>query len=150
MKKEDLQEILNSSASLRKYIMEYLYTEYNTSKNTRNSYAYDLILFAKFFESRDVAFLKKDDIQEYLRSRKESSAKTRAHYLTTINNFYKYLISENIIKQNPCEGIKMPKLEKKLPVYLTVEEVDNLLDINTSTAYDLRNKAMYFMPQELE
>ncbi len=142
MKKEDLQEILNSSASLRKYIMEYLYTEYNTSKNTRNSYAYDLILFAKFFESRDVAFLKKDDIQEYLRSRKESSAKTRAHYLTTINNFYKYLISENIIKQNPCEGIKMPKLEKKLPVYLTVEEVDNLLDINTSTAYDLRNKAM--------
>ena len=36
----------------------------------------------------------------------------------------------------------MPKLEKKLPVYLTVEEVDNLLDINTSTAYDLRNKAM--------
>lgn len=59
MKKEDLQEILNSSASLRKYIMEYLYTEYNTSKNTRNSYAYDLILFAKFFESRDVAFLKK-------------------------------------------------------------------------------------------
>ena len=142
MKKDDLQEILNSSASLRKYIMEYLYTEYNTSKNTRNSYAYDLILFAKFFESRDVAFLKKDDIQEYLRSRKESSAKTRAHYLTTINNFYKYLISENIIKQNPCEGIKMPKLEKKLPVYLTVEEVDNLLDINTSTAYDLRNKAM--------
>ncbi|MDE5539976.1 MAG: tyrosine-type recombinase/integrase, partial [Bacilli bacterium] len=47
-----------------------------------------------------------------------------------------------IIKVNPCESIKMPKIEKKLPVYLTVEEVNKLLDISTSTAYDLRNKAM--------
>lgn len=36
----------------------------------------------------------------------------------------------------------MPKIEKKLPEYLTIEEVDNLLDIRTSTAYDQRNKAM--------
>lgn len=36
----------------------------------------------------------------------------------------------------------MPKLDKKLPVYLTIEEVNKLLDIRTSTSYDLRNKAM--------
>lgn len=142
MKKDELDNIFKLNPELEKYVKEYLYTEYSTSKNTRNSYAYDLIMLAKFYNSRNVIHLKKEDIQEYLRSNKEKTAKTIAHYLTTFNNFYKYLVEENIITINPCESIKMPKLEKKLPVYLTVEEVDKLLDIRTSTAYDLRNKAM--------
>lgn len=142
MKKDELDNIFRFNPELEKYVKEYLYTEYSTSKNTRNSYAYDLIMLAKFYNSRNVIHLKKEDIQEYLRSNKEKTAKTIAHYLTTFNNFYKYLVEENIITINPCESIKMPKLEKKLPVYLTVEEVDKLLDIRTSTAYDLRNKAM--------
>lgn len=136
------EELLGFSLGLKKYIQEYLYTEYNTSKNTRNSYLYDLILFARFFEAKNTDKLEKEDIQEYLRSIKDKTAKTKAHYLTTINNYYKYLVAENIRKDNPCDGIKMPKLEKKLPVYLTTDEVDKLLDIPTSTAFDLRNKAM--------
>ena len=142
MKKEDFDNIFKHNPELEKYAKEYLFTEYSASRNTRNSYLYDLIMLAKYFEGKNVIYLKKEDIQEYLRSNKEKKARTIAHYLTTINNFYKYLCNENIIAINPCEGIKMPKLEKKLPVYLTIEEVDKLLDIRTSTAYDLRNKAM--------
>jgi len=142
MKKEELDIIFKTNPELEKYIKEYLYTEYNTSKNTRNSYAYDLILFAKYFGERNVLTLKKENIQEYLRTNKEKKSKTIAHYLTTINNFYKYLLNKNIILNNPCTGIKMPKLEKKLPDYLTIDEVNKLLDIRTSTSYDLRNKAM--------
>lgn len=142
MKKENLDEILIRSPELEKYIKEYLYTEYSSSKNTRNSYAYDLILFAKFFDGRNVTYLHKEDIQEYLRSRKDMASKTKAHYLTTINNFYKYLVNINIISHNPCDGIKMPKLEKKLPDYLTIEEVDKLLNVKTNTVYEKRNKAM--------
>lgn len=142
MKKEDLDNIFKHNPELEKYVKEYLFTEYSSSKNTRNSYAYDLIILAKYFEGKNIIYLTKENIQEYLRSNKEKTARTIAHYLTTINNFYKYLFNENIIKINPCEGIKMPKLEKRLPVYLTIEEVDKLLDIRTSTAYDLRNKAM--------
>lgn len=142
MDKSELNILLKQSPELEKYIKEYLYTEYSSSKNTRNSYAYDLILFAKFFEGRNVGSLKKEDIQEYLRAKKEKASKTKAHYLTTINNFYKYLVNDKVINFNPCDGIKMPKLEKKLPVYLTIEEVDKLLDVKTSTIYDKRNKAM--------
>jgi len=142
MNKDELDTIFKNNPELEKYIKEYLYTEYNTSKNTRNSYAYDLIMFAKYFDGQNVIYLKKDNIQEYLRSNRSKKAKTIAHYLTTINNFYKYLNDNNIINNNPCSSIKMPKLDKKLPIYLTIEEINNLLDIRTSTSYDLRNKAM--------
>ncbi len=141
MKKEDLEELLKNNQDLNNYITNYLYREYNTSKNTRNAYAYDIILLARFYHDRNINYLNKEDIQEYLR-KNDKKARTKAHYLTSINNYYKYLIDENKITKNPCESIKMPKLEKKLPVYLTIEEVDKLLDIKTSTAYEMRNKAM--------
>ncbi len=136
-----MEELLKNNPELEEYLKEYLYTEYNSSKNTRDSYKYDLLNLVKFFKGKNISYLKKEDIQEYLR-KSNKEAKTKAHYLTSINNFYKYLVNNNKIKVNPCENIKMPKLEKKLPVYLTYEEVDNLLDIATSTAYDKRNKAM--------
>ena len=135
------KEIKENNKELVKYLDEYLYTEYNTSKNTRDSYKYNLINLAKYYKDRNIITLKKEDIQEFLR-KSNYKAKTKAHYLTCFNNFYKYLVNNNIIKDNPCISIKMPKLEKKLPVYLTYEEVDNLLNISTSTAYDKRNKAM--------
>ena len=141
MKKEELAEIFSHNPELDKYINEYLNSEYNTSKNTRDSYTTDLYLLAKYYQPKNVKYLKKEDIQEYLRKQNKSS-KTKARYLTTINNFYKYLVDNQRLDINPCDGIKMPKIEKKLPEYLTVEEVDRLLDIRTSTAYDLRNKAM--------
>lgn len=141
MKKDELIEILNYNPELDKYINEYLNSEYNTSKNTRESYATDLYLLAKYYPKKNLKNLTKENIQEYLRNQNKSS-KTKARYLTAINNFYKYLIEIKAITINPCEGIKMPKIEKKLPEYLTIEEVDNLLDIRTSSAYDQRNKAM--------
>lgn len=141
MKKDELVEIFKINPELDKYMNEYLASEYNTSKNTRDSYATDLYLLAKYYKNQNIKTLKKEDIQEYLRKSNKAS-KTKARYLTTINHFYQYLCDNNMIKVNPCDGIKMPKLEKKLPEYLTVEEVDKLLDIRVSTAYDLRNKAM--------
>lgn len=141
MKKEELAEILKINPELAKYINEYLNTEYNTSKNTREAYATDLYLLAKYYPKQNIKDLEKEDIQEYLRTSNKTS-KTKARYLTSISHFYKYLIANNTLKANPCDSIKMPKLAKKLPEYLTIPEVDSLLDIRVSSAYDLRNKAM--------
>lgn len=138
---KELEEVYKTNPELAQYINEYLNTEYNTSKNTITSYATDICLLAKYYPHKNIKNLKKEDIQEYLRLQNKSS-KTKARYLTSINNYYKYLIYNNVININPCDGIKMPKLEKKLPDYLTIEEVNNLLDIRSSSAYDLRNKAM--------
>lgn len=142
---KDLEDIYSNNKELESYVNEYLLTEYNTSKNTRDSYLYDLKELAMFYEEKNIAFLSKEDIQEYLRQLVNKKARTKAHYLTVFNNFYDYLVKENIIKTNPCESIKMPKLEKKLPEFLMVEEVEKLLDIRTNTAYQKRNKAMLEM-----
>lgn len=142
---KDLDDIYSNNKELENYVNEYLLTEYNTSKNTRDSYLYDLKELAMFYEDKNIAFLSKEDIQEYLRQLVNKKARTKARYLTVFNNFYDYLVKENIIKTNPCESIKMPKLEKKLPEFLTVEEVEKLLDIRTNTAYQKRNKAMLEM-----
>jgi len=138
----DKEEILKNNVELKDYIENYLNAEYNASENTRKSYAYDLLVLANFYNGKNITYLKKEDIEEYLRQEKNKKAKTKAHYLTSIDNFYKYLIEMKKINKNPCEGIKMPKLEKKLHNYLTVDEVENLLNISASTTYELRNKAM--------
>lgn len=142
MKNDEWNEIYQNNPLLQQYIEEYLYMEYNTSENTRKAYAYDLMEFAKFYKGSNLKSLKKEDIQEYLRHDKDKSSRTKAHYLTSINNFYKYLLLKGNISINPCESIKMPKLEKRLPEYLTENEVSKILDLRASNSYELRNKAM--------
>lgn len=136
-----MEDIFKGNKELEHYVNEYLFTEYNTSKNTRDSYLYDLKELAMYYK-KNIAFLTKEDIQEYLRKLTDKKARTKAHYLTVFNNFYNYLVREGIIRSNPCEAIKMPKLEKNLPEYLSIEEVEKLLDIKTNTSYEKRNKAM--------
>lgn len=142
---KDLEDIFRNNRELERYVNEYLYTEYNTSKNTRDSYLYNLKELAEFYNNKNIAYLKTDDIQEYFRKATHIKARTKAHYLTVFNNFYNYLIKESIIQVNPCETIRMPKLEKKLPEYLTIDEIDKLLNIKTNTAFEKRNKAMLEM-----
>ncbi len=141
MKKDELDVIYKNNPLLFQYLNEYLNTEYNTSINTRLSYSSDLYLLAKYYYGQNILNLSKEDIQEYLRKQNKSS-KTKARYITSINNFYAFAMEKGWLKKNPVEDIKMPKIEKKLPNYLTVEEIDNLLNITPSSAYDLRNKAM--------
>ena len=90
MKKDMESEIYKLNPELKKYVEEYLFAEYNTSKNTILSYKYDLFGLVRFYNYQNIVNLKKEDIQEYLRVKTDAS-KTKAHHLTSINNFYKSL-----------------------------------------------------------
>lgn len=126
--------------NIQKYL-DYLKYEKKLSNNTYLSYNYNLIQFSNFFDKKDILKLNTDDIRQFL-YQDRIKAKTRAHYLTVINSLYNYLIEENIIKNNPCDIIKLPRLEKKLPEYLTIDEVDKILNINPTKPIDYRNIAM--------
>ena len=126
--------------NIDKYI-DYLKYERKLSNNTVASYYENLKKFYLFFENKNILKLSANEIRDFLYDDK-IVARTRSHYLTVLNSFYNFLIENNIIKNNPCEVIKLPKLSKKLPNYLTIEEVDRLLNINTTKVYDYRNKAM--------
>lgn len=127
---------------IEKYI-DYLKYEKKLSENTINSYKNDLDCFKDFFK-KDITKINLDDMNKYLDhlNKENKKATTVAHNITVINSFYSFLINENIIATNPCTNIISPKLAKKLPNYLTEEEVDKLLNIPLKTAYDYRNKAM--------
>lgn len=128
-----------------KYIIKYLdYLNYERklSTNTIESYKNDLKYLDIYFKG-NITNITYQDMQNLLSSLNTKSNKSIAHYLTVYNSFYNFLISENKLKtNNPCKNIASPKLSKKLPNYLTEEEVNSLLNINLFTPYDYRNKAM--------
>ena len=125
---------------IEQYI-DYLKYERKLSDNTLDSYEENLIMFDNYLNKK-ASSIKPDDIRDFLVTLNDKSDRTRAHYITVINNYFSFLTSEKIIKNNPCEEISQPKLSKKLPNYLTIEEIDNLLDIELNSPLDFRNKAM--------
>lgn len=122
--------------------LDYLKYERKLSNNTISSYKDNLVYFKEFLMTKSTVYVDKEDIKKFLEINKERSDRTRAHYLTVLKSFYNFLFSNNYIKNNPCENIVLPKLSKKLPKHLTIEEVEKLLDIELKTPLDYRNKAM--------
>ena len=132
--------ISNITDESTKDFLEYLKYERRVSVNTVDSYGENLLLL-KNYTNKDWISLKKEDIKDFL-DNVEATARTKAHYLTVFNSFYKYLVFMDKIKSNPCDGIKAPKLEKKLPTYLTNEEIAKLFNIRLTKPVDYRNKAI--------
>lgn len=120
--------------------LEYLKYERRLSVNTIDSYGENLLLVSKYL-NKDLINATRDDIKNFF-DNFDGDVKTKAHYLTVLNSFYKYLLFIGKCSINPCDGIKHPKLSKKLPEYLTSEEINKLFDIRLTKPIDYRNKAM--------
>lgn len=120
--------------------------EKGLSDHSIKSYQNDLDIYLRFLNSRGVYNVKSissEDIKVFLKERGiNESTSTVAHNLTVIKNFHKYLIKENIVKDDVSLFISRPKLQKRLPRTLSVEEVDLLLNVSLATPFDYRNKAM--------
>lgn len=121
--------------------LEYLKYERRLSVNTIDSYGENLLLVSKYL-NKDLINATRDDIKNFF-DNFDGDVKTKAHYLTVLNSFYKYLLFMEKCSINPCDGIKHPKLSKKLPEYLTSEEINKLFDIRLTKPIDYRNKAMF-------
>ena len=131
--------------NINKYL-DYLKYERKLSENTYKSYLDNLYKLSEYFNKnkdsiRDTSTFEEDELREFF-YKLDLNNKSKAHYLTVINSYYNFLVREKVINKNPVTGIRMPKLDKKLPNYLTVEEVDKLLDIKLTKPNDYRNKAM--------
>lgn len=119
----------------------YLKFEKNYSMNTINSYLSDIKEYQEF-KKGDILSSTKEDILAYLKTIKNLESTTISHKISSLKSFFKYYQKREKIKVNPLANIKSPKIAKKLPTYLTLEEVSKLLDVEIKSPYDARNKAI--------
>ena len=128
--------------------INYIVVEKKLAINTKDSYMNDLKKFHTFIlkkgHKQDLKKVSREDIIAYLENLKKSGLKARsiARKITSLKNFYRYLLKEKIINHNPTDHIEMPKLGRTLPKALTVEEVSQLLNLVPTTPFEYRNKAM--------
>ena len=115
------------------------------SKNTLSAYRSDLKIFSKWLNNNSLIDVDKKQIQDYFSYRKDSniSASTQSRMLTCLHSFYQYLSDKQNLKIDPTEQLDYPKLEKKLPVFLNVQEVESLLEApNSKSLFGQRDRAM--------
>lgn len=118
--------------------LSYLEREYRYSENTIAAYRNDLSQFLDFVEGRSGSRLTEwsavteDDIGAYLAYMKHKdqpyASSTIARKVAAIKSFYNYLASHDIVEVNPTVDIDSPKVKKRLPQTLTLEEVERLLE----------------------
>jgi integrase/recombinase XerD len=132
---------------IEKYI-EYLTTVKKSSLNTVQSYRRDLIKLNDFLDSNGVKDVK--DVNTtllrsyvlYMEGEKKSSA-TVSRSIASIRSFFVYLLENGKVQGNPTDGLKPPKVEKKTPETLTIEEVNLLLEQPSGDSpKEIRDKAM--------
>lgn len=127
----------------------YLQSEKMVSKNTTNSYGNDIENYLNYLSSReeieDVNQITPDMITRYLGFLKKYkySSLSISRSLSSIKSFHKFLVSEQMVKSNVALLVDSPKIDKKLPVVLTVEEMNELIDkIDISTPVGYRTQTM--------
>ena len=121
-----MQEIFNR-------YMNYLEAERNASPYTVRNYTTDLLHFFNFLRTKEISSLKEVDrhvVRDYLSHLMEKGfvKASIARKLSAIRSFYRYLHREGIVPTNPLATISSPKLDKRLPSFLTIEEVERLLE----------------------
>lgn len=127
--------------------IDHLWLEDGLSKNTLNSYRFDLLNFSNWIKSRKSICLEnvsRADIQQYL-SFKFPTAKARSisRLLSTLRRFYRFLYRENKIVNDPTLQIQKPKIPKSLPKSLSEAEVESLLEApDMGIDIGVRDKAM--------
>lgn len=126
----------------------YLEADKGASKNTILSYKRDLQKFDEYLAKQginDAARVTDTTLNSYVLflEKNGSAPSSISRNIASIKAFFGYLFQEKKISDNPALKLKAPKIEKKFPEILTIQETDTLLEQpNGKTAKGIRDKAM--------
>ena len=131
--------------SLIKSFSTYLRIERSLSTNTIESYSNDLKKLADFLTPKSISASKVrlNDLKDFITSISEILSETsQSRIISAIKSFYKFLLIENLIQTDPSENLVSPKIGRKLPNVLTIEEVNLIINSVESNNVGIRNKAI--------
>lgn len=149
--------------------LDYIETILNKSPNTIKEYNYDLNNFLKFIlihfkltnekdlqkviiKNMDIDTIKRITLNDlhsylaYLTRNKNSKAATRSRKVSSIKTFFNYLTAKaNLLEINPAQNLESPKLDKRIPKYLSLEDSNKLLDTVKDKENDRNKERDYTM-----
>lgn len=144
----------------------YLTTIKGKSQRTRKEYEYDLVLFFRFevaiqedlstdhLNNIDISHINADWLREltledlyvfmeFCEVVRKNSATTRARKVATLKSFFRYLkVKRRLIEENPAEQLETPKIGKKTPIYMNMDEATQFIDGVHQHALSVRNHCM--------
>ena len=122
----------------------YLGVERALSPNTVSAYRSDVEAFFASPYSSDLQTLGPDELGSWLASCSDIlSKRSQARVLSSLTSFFDWLITEGERKDNPCDKVDAPKLGRYIPVVLSVEEVNAIIDsVDSSTPMGARDRAI--------
>jgi integrase/recombinase XerD len=132
---------------IRGYI-SYLHNMKKTSYNTETSYQRDLLKLKSFLEDRGITHVEDIDapaLQDYVSHLYDCNLamSTISRNIAAIKGWYLYLVKEGIVKEDCSAALKAPKIEKKMPEILSMDEVVRLLEQpRGKTPKEIRDRAM--------
>ena len=152
---------MHNYKNIMKDFILFLKNERNLSIYTISAYKNDLLRFFDFLSNinpsilADFNTINKQHIRDYKlkelkrkdnrigRENKQISSKTVARELASLKTFFKYLVHRDLIKENPTMHIDAPKIDKKIPKYIQLSKIEELMNIpDLSTTIGLRDRAI--------
>ncbi|HVX93484.1 MAG TPA: site-specific tyrosine recombinase XerD [Polyangia bacterium] len=128
--------------------LDHLRVERELTPATIEAYGRDLALFARFVTARgaaDAAQVRPIDVLDFLAflTERKLTPRSQARRLIALRQLFKFLKGERVLTVDPTEDVDLPRYGRKLPEFLTVEEVDRLLAApNRTTPRGARDAAM--------
>ncbi|HCQ11683.1 site-specific tyrosine recombinase XerD [Flavobacterium sp.] len=138
---------MNWKTFIKSY-QSYLKIERGLSKNTIDNYTFDIERLYLFLQENSLDYsplkISEEIIQQFIYSvSKEVNARSQARIISGLKSFFSYLIFEDYRTDSPMELIEAPRLGRKLPDTLSVDDIDNLIAaIDLSKPEGERNRAM--------
>ncbi len=135
---------MNNLSELVEEFLRYLLIDKGYSNNTIASYKIDLEKFLEYNKGKSIDNITNSDLKEYVKwlNKENLNEKSISRNISCLKSFYKFLVIEKYVKNNPSDLISIPKVKKSLPKTLTEDEVIKLLDIDLTDNFSYRNKAM--------
>jgi integrase/recombinase XerD len=144
---ENPEKSQTRSEELIDQFLDAIWLERGLSANTLGAYRADLMTLRRGLSEKDISIeqAEKADLLEFIARRVESGAKPRstARQLSSFRRFFRYIMREGLRDPDPTADIEMPRIGRSLPISLTEDEVDGLLQApNTDEPLGHRDRAM--------